>query len=98
MAYGVFQERQLLGQLANNQNASDKYFPSRIDDTSNPKYYGFLSRGGKWYIMKENLDTGITSYTYFTLPLDKQTTPDFLTSWTDRATLTFVEASTVKIF
>ncbi len=98
MAAGVFQERQLLQEVVNNNNGTDKYFPSRIDEAANPKYYGFLAKGGKWYIMKENLSAGVTSYTYHTGTLATQTTPDFLTAWTGRAGLTYVEASIFKLF
>lgn len=98
MSYGVNQERQLLQAGLRNSSPADKYLPSRIDDSSNPKYYGFLAKGGAWYIMKENLDTGVTSYTYFTGTKDEQTFDDFSDSWDDRSTLTYVEACSLSLY
>lgn len=98
MATGVFQERQLLQQSVDSTNGTDKYLPARIDDSGSPKYYGFLSKGGVWYIMKESTGGGFTSYTYFTGKKSEQTVPDFETNWTDRASLAYVEGASLKLF
>ena len=62
--------------------------PYRMADTdtaSDPKYYGFTGRGGKWYIMRKDGE----EYRY------SRGSADYSTNWTDRAILLygFIEAS-----
>lgn len=56
------------------------YAPSDVDETSDPKYYGFLKADGSWYIMKNTSDT---TYRYIT------GSSDYATNWTNRASLTY---------
>ena len=57
------------------------YQPSDIDDTSTPKYYGFVKANGAWYIMRES--SGAYRYTVGS----KLTS--YSTSWSGRSGLTY---------
>lgn len=54
---------------------------SDTDDSTNPKYYGFLAKDGQWYILREN--TTSKQYRYV------KGTTDYPTNWTNRASLTY---------
>lgn len=98
MAYGVDQERQLLQAGINNSDLTDKYSPAYFDNATSPKYYGFVGKGGKWYIMRETITALVSKYEFTTGTLAQQTIPDFETAWTGRAALTYKLRPLVKIY
>lgn len=98
MAFGVDQEKQLLQSLVNNQSATDKYNADFFDDATSPKYYGFVAKGGLWYIMRETITGTISKFEYTTGPLVQQTIPDYLTAWTGRASLIYTNRAVTKIY
>lgn len=53
------------------------YNISDIDDASNPKYYGFITMAGSWYILQEN--TTAKTYRYAV------GSSGYATAWTNRA-------------
>jgi len=57
------------------------YRISDMDVSSNPRYYGYVDKAGKWMIVKE--DT--TGYTYRYIRGDS----DYTTNWTGRALLSY---------
>lgn len=59
------------------------FLPCRVDDTSDPKYYGFASVSGSWMIMRQTESIGAFQYCF-----GKR---DFLTHWGNRAGLTYRE-------
>jgi len=63
-------------------NVVADYKVADIDETSNPRYYGYTARGGVWYIIKE--DTTVGSFRYCSGKID------YATNWTGRAALTYV--------
>lgn len=63
------------------------YLISDTDDTSNPKYYGFLDKFGNWYILRENTST--KTYRYC------KGSNDYTTNWTNRASLTYDYVSVI---
>lgn len=58
---------------------TDGYKISELDDSS-PAYYGFLEKGGAWYILKEASDG---TYRYV------KGASSFSTNWTNRASLSY---------
>lgn len=99
MALGVEQERQLLQVLVNNSSPVNAYLADKFDDVDGgPKYYGFLARGGKWYIMREVITGSVSEFTYFTDTKDKQTIPDYETAWTGRASLNYNYSALTKFY
>ena len=58
----------------------DKYFVSDVDESGDPKYYGFLTTSGAWYILQ---NTSETTFRYFA------GTSDYPTNWTNRASLSY---------
>lgn len=58
-----------------------KYKISDIDDAADPKYYGFITADGHWYILEEN--TAAKTYRY------AAGTSEYTTAWTGRAGLTY---------
>ena len=52
-----------------------------MDDGSNPKYYGFISHTGEWYILKE--DSVAKTYRYI------RGQSGYTGNWTGRAALTY---------
>jgi hypothetical protein len=63
----------------------DQYKVSDMDDASNPRYYGFVDKDGKWYILKE--DTSAKSYRYTRGSGDYETATTG--AWATRASLTY---------
>lgn len=61
------------------------YQPSDIDDSSTPKYYGFVKSGGRWYIMRESSG----AYRYARGAPQDQGGGIYSDAWTDRANLTY---------
>lgn len=64
-----------------NQSPVGNYETANVDESSDPKYYGFLDRDGNWYILKS-----ATSGTVFTYA---KGVTDYSTNWTNRASLTY---------
>lgn len=60
--------------------ALDLYFVSDVDEAADPKYYGFLTKAGEWYILKNTNDT---TFRYIS------GTSDYPTNWTNRASLVY---------
>lgn len=53
---------------------------SDIDESGDPKYYGFINNKGAWYILK---DTGGTTFRYI------KGDTNYTTNWTSRSGLTY---------
>lgn len=99
MALGVDQERQLLQSLVRNSSPTDKYGADSFDNvTGGPKYYGFVAKGGLWYIMRETITGNVSKFEYTTGTLIQQTIPDYLIAWTGRAALTYTNLAITKIY
>ena len=64
-------------------NSSDKlyYFPTNRDESSDPRYYGFVTTDGRFYIIEDNKSNGTTKYVYGKT--------NYATSWTNRSSLTY---------
>lgn len=58
----------------------DKYQISDVDESADPKYYGFLEVSGKWYIMRNTSDQ---SFRYVTGD------SGYVLNWTNRASLAY---------
>jgi hypothetical protein len=58
-----------------------EYKISDVDESSDPKYYGFVDAEGAWYILEANETLG--TYRYF------KGTTDYATNWTGRALLVY---------
>lgn len=58
----------------------NSYGISDIDESGDPKYYGYLGVDGTWYIMQ---NTGGTAYRY------ARGASGYTTAWTGRAALTY---------
>jgi len=71
----------LLELLISKIDSTDRYFPVDIDESGDPKYYGFLSRNGDWYIMK--ITGGVT------IRYVNGSTQGYSGAWTNRAGLTY---------
>lgn len=63
------------------------YGIARIDDASDPSYYGFENNDGDWYILRETASTGKWEYTAGTGGIDG--------SWAGRAGLTYADKGSV---
>jgi hypothetical protein len=59
----------------------DEYQSSDIDESADPKYYGFLRADGHWYIIQNNSAAGTFRYV--------SGATDYIISWTGRAGLTY---------
>ncbi len=58
------------------------YYPTDLDEAGDPKYYGFMSKEGYWYIMKVATAGTIRYY------MGNGVSPDlYTTAWTNRASL-----------
>ena len=53
----------------------------QVDETADPRYYGYVSHISSWIIIQENRATGATRYV-----VGKQ---NFSTNWTNRAALSY---------
>lgn len=51
------------------------------DEASDPTYFGFLAKDGRWFIKRFTASTNQMRYT--------KGTSDYFTNWTNRATLTY---------
>lgn len=58
----------------------DQYKVADVDDTASPKYYGFTTKDGYWYILKNTSDT---TFRYV------RGTSEYATAWTNRASQTY---------
>lgn len=66
----------------NKKHFTCAYFKAKIDETSDPTYYGYISsRGYAWVIEKVDYSSGDVTYSVGTSDLD--------TNWTNRASLTY---------
>lgn len=63
-----------------------EYHPSDVDDAADPKYYGFTTSNGDWYVLKVDGE----SYTY-AVPEYNTTYSDYPSAWSSRAVLTYSE-------
>jgi len=88
MAIGSQANTQLLYALVNNQLATDKYFCDRFDEDTT-KYYGFLTKGGYFYIMKEEVTGTVHLFTYYVADIAEQSFEAYETAWTGRAALDY---------
>ena len=57
------------------------YHVHEADETSDPRYYGYLATNGSWVIMKQTISSGQHRYC-----IGKSS---FSTNWTNRASLTY---------
>lgn len=64
-------------------NPLQKYTVHNIDESSNPRYYGFVAQDRRWVIMRWNTSTGVIDYSFSTTDLD------YDTNWTGRAALSY---------
>ena len=79
MAKGVDQERQLLQEGVRNINPTDKYVIDNFDDVAGgPKYYGYLGKGGTWYIMRETITGSVSKFEFSTGAATSQNIPAYL--------------------
>jgi len=80
----------LLQILISTVDPTQKYFASDTDETSDPKYYGFVTQDdGYWYIMKIAGTTATTiRYT--------NGAGNYPTAWTNRATLSYTYPTNIK--
>lgn len=62
------------------------YQPSDIDDSSTPKYYGFVKASGAWYIMRESSG----AYRYIRGERTDSVGAIYSDAWTDRANLSYL--------
>lgn len=60
-----------------------KYSISDVDDDASPNYYGFVDSAGNWFIMKETVAVGNTTYRFI------NGTSGYATNWTNRASLSY---------
>mgnify|MGYP006395078073 CR=1 FL=1 len=60
---------------------SSQYHVHDKDESSDPKYYGFVDSRGTWVIMKETTSTGTFRYS-----VGKT---NYSTNWTNRASLSY---------
>jgi hypothetical protein len=64
-------------------SVGDAYKISDKDDDASPNYYGFVSKNGAWYILKETVLAGADTYRY------AKGSSDYTTNWTNRASLSY---------
>lgn len=69
-----------------NQSLLGNYETSNVDESGDPKYYGFVDRDGNWYIMR---NTSGTDFAY------SRGITDYSTNWTNRAALSYDSFSNV---
>lgn len=62
---------------------SMRYKIADIDDSSDPKYYGFVDKEGGWLILKEDTTSSPKTYRY------ERGTSGYTANWTNRAALTY---------
>ncbi len=67
----------------------ESYEISDIDDSEATKYYGYITKSGKWYILKEDTTTKKFRYT--------SGSDNYLTNWTKRDTLEYRLYSEVSL-
>lgn len=67
----------------NKQEQGLEFGIARIDDASDPSYYGFENTVGKWYILRSTDSTGKWEYTAGTGGIDS--------NWAGRAGLTYTD-------
>jgi hypothetical protein len=67
-----------------------------IDDSSNPKYFGFCRKDGKWYVTEETKITGGYTYRYAALS-NNPLIAGYTDAWTARATLTYTYTYQLQI-
>lgn len=60
---------------------SDRFAASDLDESGDPKYYGFLAANGNWYIMESSDSAGTFRYCYGE--------SGYSAAWTGRAGLTY---------
>jgi len=53
------------------------------EDSSEPAYYGYVSKEGKWYIMSATATGNVTAYRFY------KGDTGYTTNWTNRATLSY---------
>ncbi len=58
-----------------------QYKVNDLDDVSNPRYYGYVEKGGAWYILKEDISAKTYRYT--------KGTSGYTTAWANRASQTY---------
>jgi len=59
------------------------YTLSDKDDDGSPNYYGYVSKSGSWYILKEILSPGNDQYRFAI------GSSDYVTNWNNRINLTY---------
>lgn len=62
------------------QDSLDQYKVNDVDESADPKYYGFSDKDGKWYILENTSDS---AFRY------SKGDDDYSTNWTNRASLTY---------
>lgn len=70
-----------LNDLQYDNSLLDSYKPADIDEASDPKYFGFITINGQWYILRVNESAGTLRYA--------RGDGDYSTNWTNRASLTY---------
>jgi len=60
-----------------------KYRPADLDNTDVVRYFGFTDVSGQWYIMQEDTTLNPTTVRYI------RGTTDYVTNWTNRASLSY---------
>ncbi len=63
----------------NLMNRVQGYFVADVDDAATTKYYGFINKDGKWYILKEDTAASPKTYRY------DSGSSGYPTAWTGRA-------------
>ena len=63
------------------KNGSMMYYIHEADESSDPRYYGYVDHRGAWIIMEQTVATGVHRYAN-----GKQ---DFPTNWTGKAGLSY---------
>lgn len=72
-----------------------EFLPHDIDETGAPtaSYYGFLNRSGAWYIIR--ITNSEQTIRYATQA--NEDGADYVTAWTNRASLTYTYLSSLNI-
>ncbi len=68
-------------QVMDDQDFYNNFKITDVDDSSDPKYYGYLNKEGGWIIMKETTSAGTFRYI--------SGESDYATNWTGRAGLSY---------
>lgn len=74
--------------ISANTSSLAEYGIMQIDSAGSPKYYGYQSKTGTWYIMKESTTADGSAYSYTT------GLSNFMTNWINRIGLTYSDYST----